>query len=1288
MSAKFPEYKGLDLPKVAEDIINYWEENNIFEKSVSTREGNEPFVFFEGPPSANGLPGVHHVLARAIKDIFPRYKTMKGYQVKRKAGWDTHGLPIELGVEKELGITKEDIGKTISVEDYNTACRKAVMRYTDVWNDLTQKMGYWVDMDDPYITYEPKYMESVWWLLKQIYNKSLIYKGYTIQPYSPKAGTGLSSHELNQPGTYQDVTDTTVVAQFPLSPKGGNMDAFYKVFKFGEAQQTPPSGAGGIFFLAWTTTPWTLPSNTALTVGPKIEYVLVETYNQYTFEPIKVILAKKLVSDQFSGKFNKVEDKSELLAYKSEDKKIPYRIIGECIGKDLVGIKYEQLLQYALPNDNPENAFRVISGDFVTTEDGTGIVHTAPTFGADDALVAKQATPEVPPLLVKDDNGNLVPLVDLQGKFRPEMGEFAGKYVKNEYYNDGEAPERSIDVELAIKLKEENKAFKVEKYKHSYPNCWRTDKPILYYPLDSWFIKITDVKDRMYELNETINWKPKSTGTGRFGNWLANANDWNLSRSRYWGVPLPIWRTEDGKEEICIGSVEELKSEMKKSVEMAFMPSDIFEDFEIGNNSEENYAKIDLHKNIVDKIVLVSPTGQKMFRESDLIDVWFDSGSMPYAQWHYPFEEVPSNSPKGGEPKRSYGYETARKSSYHLINQLKQERIKNPTEAEKALWESLKTKQLDGYKFIREHIIDEYIVDFVCLAKNLVIEVDGGYHNHPEIQEADTFRTENLENLGFRVIRFTNEEVMGNIDSVLEKIAYELRMGFSPLGKLKGAFPADFIAEGVDQTRGWFYTLHAIATMVFDSVAYKNVVSNGLVLDKNGQKMSKRLGNAVDPFETLGNYGADATRWYMISNANPWDNLKFDLEGIEEVKRKFFGTLYNTYSFFQLYTNLDKFSYAEADIPLAERPELDRWILSELHTLIQKVDAYYDEYEPTKAARAISDFTQDYVSNWYVRLSRRRFWKGDYQQDKISAYQTLYTCMVTIAKLGAPIAPFFMDRLYLDLNAVTKKETFESVHLSNFPVFDKSFVDKSLERKMESAQTISSLVLSLRAKEKIKVRQPLQKIMIPVDSAQQREEILAVSDLIKHEVNVKEIELLDDASDILVKQIKPNFKALGPRFGKDMKAIANAVINFTAEDINKIEQKGSLEVGINGKNIILEREDVEITSQDIEGWLVANEGALTVALDVTISDDLRQEGIARELVNRIQNLRKDSGFEVTDRIDVTLQKDEHIVNAVDANMSYIKSETLTTELEIIDNLNDGIEIAFDDVNTKLFIKKH
>ena len=1134
MSATFPEYKGLDLPKVAEDILNYWQENNIFEKSVSTREGKEPYVFFEGPPSANGLPGVHHVLARAIKDIFPRYKTMKGFQVKRKAGWDTHGLPIELGVEKELGITKEDIGKTISVEDYNAACRKAVMRYTDVWNDLTQKMGYWVNMDDPYITYEPKYMETVWWLLKEIYTKKLMYKGYTIQPYSPKAGTGLSSHEVNQPGAYQDVTDTTVVAQFKALEN--TLPGFLQ-------------NEGDVYFLAWTTTPWTLPSNTALTVGSKIDYVLVETYNQYTFKPINVVLAKALVNKQFDAKFNKVETKPELLDYKDGDKKIPFYVVKEFKGKDLVGIKYEQLLQYALPNDNPENAFRVIAGDFVTTEDGTGIVHTAPTFGADDALVAKQATPEIPPLLVKDENDNLVPLVDLQGRFRPELKEFGGKYVKNEYYNDGEAPERSIDVELAIKLKEENKAFKVEKYKHNYPHCWRTDKPILYYPLDSWFIKVTDIKDRMHELNETINWKPKSTGEGRFGNWLANANDWNLSRSRYWGIPLPIWRTEDGKEEICIGSVEELKTEMLLAVEAGIMKADIFHKFEVGNNSDENYATIDLHKNIVDEIVLVSKSGQPMQRESDLIDVWFDSGSMPYAQWHYPFEN--------------------------------------------------------------KELIDE-----------------------------------------------------------------------------NKAFPADFIAEGVDQTRGWFYTLHAIATMVFDSVAYKNVVSNGLVLDKNGQKMSKRLGNATDPFETLSKYGADATRWYMIANANPWDNLKFDLDGIEEVKRKFFGTLYNTYSFFQLYTNIDGFSYAEADIPLEERPEIDRWILSELHTLIQKVDDFYAEYEPTKAARAISDFTQEYLSNWYVRLSRRRFWKGDYQTDKISAYQTLYTCMATIAKLGAPIAPFFMDKLYLDLNSVTKKETFESVHLAEFPKSDSSFVDKSLERKMENAQTISSLVLSLRAKEKIKVRQPLQKIMIPVDNKQQKEEIIAVANLIKHEVNVKEIELMEDASDIIVKQIKPNFKVLGPRFGKDMKLISMEIQKFNAYDIKNIEQNGNIDVKVNGKSITLDLSEVEISSQDIEGWLVANADGFTVALDVTLTDELKQEGVARELVNRIQNLRKDSGFEVTDRIDVQLQKHENIEKAIKNNLEYIKTETLTAELEIIDQMSNGIDIDFDNVNTKLFITKH
>ncbi|QYA25006.1 isoleucine--tRNA ligase [Gramella sp. MT6] len=1133
MSRRFPEYKGLDLPKVAEEILNYWEENDIFEKSVSTREGKEPFIFFEGPPSANGLPGIHHVMARAIKDIFCRYKTQKGFQVKRKAGWDTHGLPVELGVEKELGITKEDIGTKISIEKYNEACKNAVMRYTDVWNDLTQKMGYWVDMEDPYITYKSKYMETVWWLLSEIYKKDLIYKGYTIQPYSPKAGTGLSSHELNQPGTYQDVTDTTVTAMFKV--KEETLPDFLKDIP-------------NLFFIAWTTTPWTLPSNTALTVGPKIDYVTVKTYNQYTFEPITIIVAKELAEKQFDKKFRKAESEEDLNSYSKEDKKIPY-LIGESFsGKDIVGVKYEQLLPYAQPNDNPENAFRIISGDFVTTEDGTGIVHTAPTFGADDALVAKQATPEVPPMLVKDENGNLVPLVDLQGKFRPEMGELAGKYVKNEYYDEGQAPEKSVDVELAIKLKEENRAFKVEKYVHSYPNCWRTDKPILYYPLDSWFIKVTEFKDRMHELNQTINWKPKSTGEGRFGNWLANANDWNLSRSRYWGIPLPIWRTEDGTEVKVIGSIAQLKEEMAKAVDAGVLEKDIFEDFEPGNMSEENYEKVDLHKNVVDGITLVSDSGKAMKREADLIDVWFDSGSMPYSQWHYPFENK-------------------------------------------------------------------------------------------------------------------------------EKVEDKWRK-------------ADFIAEGVDQTRGWFYTLHAIATMIFDDVAYKNVVSNGLVLDKNGQKMSKRLGNAVDPFETLAVYGPDATRWYMISNANPWDNLKFDIEGIGEVQRKFFGTLYNTYSFFTLYANIDEFSYAEDDIALEQRPEIDRWILSELHSLIEKVDKFYADYEPTKATRAISEFVQENLSNWFVRLSRRRFWKGDYEQDKISAYQTLYTCLETVAKLGAPVAPFFMDRLFRDLNAATGKDKSESVHTSDFPVYEPKFVDKSLERKMEKAQTISSLVLSLRKKEMIKVRQPLQRIMIPVLDEEQKQEIKAVEDLIKSEVNVKEIELIDDASGLLVKQIKPNFRVLGPRFGKDIKLIVSKINEFTAEDISKIEREGEIEVEISENLVKLNLEEVEISSQDIEGWLVASNGGLTVALDVSISPELKKEGVARELVNRIQNLRKDSGYEVTDTIDVTLQKDGIIEDAVNDNITYIKNETLTAKLEFVEVVNEGAEVEFDEVATRLFIKKH
>ncbi|MGL2965576.1 isoleucine--tRNA ligase [Flavobacterium sp. XGLA_31] len=1133
MSTKFTEYKGLDLPTVASEVLDFWKKNNIFEQSVTSREGATPYVFFEGPPSANGLPGIHHVMARAIKDIFCRYKTQKGFQVKRKAGWDTHGLPVELGTEKELGITKEDIGKTISIEAYNEACKRTVMRYTDVWNDLTEKMGYWVDMEDPYVTYKSKYMESVWWLLKQIYDKGLLYKGYTIQPYSPKAGTGLSSHEVNQPGSYRDVTDTTVVAQFKTK------------------QETLPSflqGFGDIHILAWTTTPWTLPSNTALTVGPKIDYVLVKTFNQYTFEPVTVILAKNLVGKQFAGKYFVAESEADFANYKADDKKIPYQILTECKGKDLVDIRYEQLMPLALPYQNPENAFRVIAGDFVTTEDGTGIVHTAPTFGADDAKVAKEATPEVPPMLVLDDNGNPVPLVDLQGRFIQGLGDYSDKYVKNEYYDAGTAPERSADVEIAIQLKEENKAFKVEKYVHSYPHSWRTDEPLLYYPLDSWFIKVTEVKDRMFDLNDTINWKPKATGEGRFGNWLKNANDWNLSRSRYWGIPLPIWRTEDKQEEICIGSVEQLYHEIEKAIAAGVETSNPFQGFEIGNMAETNYDLVDLHKNVVDSITLISPSGKPMKRESDLIDVWFDSGAMPYAQWHYPFE------------------------------------------------------------------------------------------NKDKIDE--------------------------NKD-----------------------FPADFIAEGVDQTRGWFYTLHAIGTLVFDKVAYKNVVSNGLVLDKNGQKMSKRLGNAIDPFETLKEYGPDATRWYMIANANPWDNLKFDIEGVAEVRRKFFGTLYNTYSFFALYANIDGFKYAEAEVPLAERPEIDRWILSELHTLIKTVDEAYADYEPTRAARAISDFVQENLSNWYVRLCRRRFWKGEYGTDKIAAYQTLYTCLLNVAKLSAPIAPFFMDKLYQDLTQATQKEEFESIHLAKFPISVENFVDKSLESKMMKAQTVSSLVLSLRKKEMIKVRQPLQKVMIPILDDHQRAEIEAVSDLIKAEVNVKEVVLLDDASGVLVKQIKPNFKALGPRFGKDMGLISKEIQGFTPEQINELEANGTLSLVISGKSIILSLEDVEISSQDIPGWLVANANGITVALDITLTEELINEGIARELVNRIQNIRKDSGFEVTDKIKVFLQPTVALVKAIQENETYIKSETLTETLAFEDAITNGTEIEFDDIKTRILISK-
>ncbi|MGP1500603.1 MAG: isoleucine--tRNA ligase [Bergeyella cardium] len=1133
--AKFSEYKSLDLIDVAENVAAYWKNNDTFKKSVEIREGHPEFVFYEGPPSANGLPGIHHVMARTIKDIFCRFQTQNGKQVFRKAGWDTHGLPVELGVEKELGITKEDIGKKISVEDYNQACRNAVMRYTDIWNDLTEKIGYWVDLENPYITYKPKYMESVWWLLKQLYHKNLLYKGYTIQPYSPKAGTGLSSHELNQPGTYRDVSDTTVVAQFKVKE-------FSKVL----AEKLSSITNEPVHILAWTTTPWTLPSNTALTIGENIDYVLVKTFNQYTFEPVNVILAKTLLPKQFGKKFAEANDE-DFAHYTSESKVIPYKILAEFKGADLVETTYEQLVPWFLPAENPEKAFRVIAGDFVTTEDGTGVVHTAPTFGADDARVAKEAG--VPPMLVKDENDNLVPLVDLQGRFIkgenvPEV--FAGKYIKNEYYDDGTAPEKSWDVELAILLKTENKAFKVEKYTHSYPHCWRTDKPVLYYPLDSWFVKMTAVKDRLVELNKSINWKPKATGEGRFANWLENVNDWNLSRSRYWGIPLPIWRSEDLKEEKIIGSVEELVNEIEKSISAGLMTENPFKGFEIGNMSEENYDLIDLHKNIVDNIILVSETGKLMKRESDLIDVWFDSGAMPYAQLHYPFE------------------------NRELIDQNK-------------------------------------------------------------------------------------------------------------------AYPADFIAEGVDQTRGWFYTLHAIGTTVFDSVAYKNVLSNGLVLDKNGQKMSKRLGNAVDPFETLAKYGPDATRWYMISNANPWENLKFDIDGIDEVRRKFFGTLYNTYSFFALYANVDGFKYEEADIPNDKRPEIDRWILSELNLLIKEVKSFYEDYEPTKVARAINTFVNDNLSNWYVRLCRRRFWKGDYSEDKISAYQTLYTCLDVVAKLSAPIAPFFMDRLFQDLNAVTGRDKAESVHLSDFPVADETKIDTDLVEKTHLAQTITSMVFSLRKKENIKVRQPLQKVMLPVLDKKTEEQILAVADLIKQEVNVKELQLInaDEAAHLIVKQIKPNFKALGARLGKDMKAVAGEIQGFSNEQIAQLESSGKAVV--QGYEITLE--DVEISAKDIPGWTVASEGKTTIALDITITDELKGEGIAREFVNRVQNLRKDKGFELTDRISISLEMKNPFIKEILNNQAYISAEVLADEINAIEYLTNADEIEIDDMKFLVEVEK-
>ena len=1113
---KFKQYKKLSLSNIHKEVLEKWSASDVFDKSIQRRKGNPTFTFYEGPPSANGMPGIHHVIARTIKDLVCRYKTLQGFQVNRKAGWDTHGLPVELGVEKELGITKEDIGSTISIGNYNKACRTNVMKYKGSWEDITEKMGYWVDMQNPYVTYDNKYIESVWWLLGKMHSKGLLYKGHTIQPFSPKAGTGLSTHELNQPGCYRDVKDTSAVAQFKVV---NNSDS---KFLFDQANND-------IYFLAWTTTPWTLPSNTALAVGKKINYLLVKTLNQYTGKAISVVVAKDLVNKYF------IPENAELKFedYEIGKKNLPFNIITEFKGSDLENLRYEQILAYAKPVDG--DAFKVLLADFVTTEDGTGIVHLAPSFGADDNRVCKQ-----------NGIGSLT-LVNKQGKFVDEVTDFAGMYVKDEFYTDSdEKPQLSVDVQIVIKLKGENLCFKSEKYEHSYPHCWRTDKPILYYPMDSWFVKTTDYKDRMIELNSTINWKPKSTGEGRFGKWLENLVDWNLSRSRFWGIPIPIWRTEDGETEICISSVEQLKSEIEKSISAGIMKFNPLADFVVGDMSDENYNSFDLHRPYVDDIILISKDGSPMTRELDLIDVWFDSGSMPYAQLHYPFENK----------------------------------------------------------------------------------------------------------------------------DIFEK-----------------NYPADFIAEGVDQTRGWFFTLHAISTMLFDSVAYKNVISNGLVLDKNGNKMSKRLGNAVDPFITIAKYGADATRWYMISNAQPWDNLKFDEAGIIEVQRKFFGTLYNTYSFFVLYANIDGFNYSEDDIPISERTELDRWILSELNTLIKEVEKNYESYEPTRVARLIQDFVMDKLSNWHVRLSRRRFWKGEYNAEKVAAYQTLFECLEKVALLASPIAPFFMDRLFQDLNTVSGKHSVSSIHLSDFPKSNANLIDKDLERKMQMAQNVTSLALSLRKKERLRVRQPLQKIMIPILNAKMQKDIEGVSNIILSEINVKEIDFLGKSSDVLTKQIKPNFKTLGPKFGKKMKLISGLINKFSADDIKKIEKDKKYLIN---ESITIDISDVEITSKDIPGCIVATSNGLTVALDITLSNKLREEGLAREFINRIQNLRKDRGFKVTDKVKIQVEKNDSLTAAIKNNFTYICDETLAEQLDFeVHTIFNGTEIELiDNISTKVLIIKN
>ncbi len=1145
--AKFNEYKQLNLSSINKEIKEFWEKDNTFKKSLSTRENAKNFIFFEGPPSANGVPGIHHVMARTIKDVVCRYKTLCGYKVDRKAGWDTHGLPVELGVEKSLGITKEDIGKKISVKEYNATCRKEVMKYTDLWTNLTKIMGYWVDLDNPYITYDNRYIESVWWLLKQIYNKNLLYKGYTIQPYSPAAGTGLSSHELNQPGCYRDVKDTTCVAMFKVKREQKNVTKC--PWNFPKNEAIPDN----LYFLAWTTTPWTLPSNTALAVGKNIDYILVNTFNPYSGKNIFVILAKNLLNSFFPEKNSELAFED----YKIGDKNIPFKVISETKGENLVGIEYEQLIPWVNPG---ENAFRVISGDYVTTEDGTGIVHIAPTFGADDDRVAKVAG--IPPLFVVDKESKNQPMVDRTGKFFNiedlseefvknfvdvnEYSKYAGRFVKNAYDPNLSENDNSLDIDICVMLKSSEKVFKIEKHTHNYPHCWRTDKPVLYYPLDSWFIKTTAVKDRMIELNKTINWKPESTGEGRFGKWLENLVDWNLSRSRYWGIPLPIWRSEDGTEVKCIGSTEELMNEIEKSIKCGNMTEQIWKNFTPNIFTKENYENIELHKPDIDQVILTSDNGKKMFREPDLIDVWFDSGSMPYAQLHYPFENK-----------------------------------------------------------------------------------------------------ENFKNL----------------------------------------FPADFIAEGVDQTRGWFFTLHAIATMVFDSVAYKNIISNGLVLDKFGNKMSKRLGNSVDPFNAIEEYGADAVRWYMISNSQAWDNLKFDIAGVDEVKRKFFGTLYNTYNFFALYANVDNFKYNDEEIELSKRPELDRWILSLLNSLIINVKDAYDNYENTKAARLIQDFVIDNLSNWYVRLGRKRYWGGNYDSDKISAYQTLYNCLLTVAKLASPIAPFFMDKLYQDLNII-KKENYNSVHISYFPEANKAFIDKDLEERMDLAQKISSMILNLRRKVNIKVRQPLQKVMIPILSDNFVSQIQKVDSIIKTETNIKEIQLLSDEENVLVKKIKPNFKSLGPKYGKIMKDIANTILSLSQNEIKEIERNEKISLKISGENVEITSADVEIFSEDIPGLLVLNEGSLTIALDITVTDELIEEGIAREFVNKIQNLRKENNFDISDKIKIFIESNEELNTSINNWSNYICSQTLGNELVITKSVDDKFSVI--DINgteIKIYLSK-